>query len=216
MSAEDELSFKLSEDKAWRIRELSEIVRACNDAGGIRREALVRASIPVIYAHWEGYFVCATNSYLSFVANMRISLGLLRDEFWTLSIRRRYKHQQIAGDIHFNRFLLQIRSESDRTFKKGDFERINGMSNLNSDVLKWCCSQIGLNADAFSDYFEFIDNKLIHRRNFIAHGASHRVELDSVAEYRDKVIEMMRITETEIENSVFSSSYLARGRKGSL
>ena len=209
MTVEDSLAFRLNEDKIWRIRELSEIIRACKDATGIQRDALTRAAIPVSYAHWEGYFVFSTNAYLNFIASKRIMLTKLRREFWALSIRRRYKAQQLSGDILFNRFLIDIRVEEDRAFRKGNYEKINGASNLRSDVLKWCCEQIGIDAELFAEYFEFIDHKLVERRNFIAHGQSTRVDFETISEYRDKVVEMMRITEGALENAIYTESYLA-------
>ena len=104
MNPETNLSSRLQDDITWRIRELSELVRACREASGIRKDALLRASLPVIYAHWEGFFVFATNSYLNFVTDKRIKVSLLRDEFWALTVRRRYRPQQISGDIQFARF----------------------------------------------------------------------------------------------------------------
>src|SRR5690348_4801739 len=101
MTPETILTARLQDDVTWRIRELSEIVRACKEARGARKDALLRAAIPVIYAHWEGYFVHATNSYLIFLTEKRLKVGMLRDEFWALTIRRKYKTQQIAGDIQF-------------------------------------------------------------------------------------------------------------------
>lgn len=207
MSPETTLASRLQDDIIWRIRELSELVRACNEARGTRRDALLRASVPVIYAHWEGYFVYATNSYLNFLTEKRLSIGSLRDEFWALTVRRKYKPNQVSGDIQFTRFLMEIRSDSDRIFKKGNFEKINGASNLKSDVIKFCCGCIGLNPDAYSAYYEFIDHELLEKRNYIAHGSSIRFSEDSVAEYRDKVVDLMRITQNEIENIVVQKLY---------
>jgi len=207
MSPETNLASRLQEDITWRIRELSELVRACQEATGVRKDALLRASVPVTYAHWEGYFVYATNAYLNFLTDKRLYLGTLRDEFWALTIRRKYKPQQIAGNIQFTHFLLDLRSDADRVFKKGNFEKINGTSNLKSEVIRFCCGCIGLNAEAYSSYFDFIDRDLVDKRNHIAHGSSLRFAEDVVSDYRDKVIELMRITQTEIENSVVRGLY---------
>lgn len=183
------------------------MVRACKEARGTRKDALLRASVPVMYAHWEGYFVHATNSYLNFLTEKRINLGALRGEFWALTVRRKYKPHQLAGDIAFTRFLLEIQSDADRIFKKGNFDKISGASNLKSDVIQFCCHRIGLNSKAYSSYFDFIERELISKRNYIAHGASLRFAEDEVGEYRDKVVELMRITRNEIENTVVRELY---------
>lgn len=209
MTPETVLETRLQDDITWRIRELSEIVRACSECEGTRQHALLRASVPVIYAHWEGYFVFATNAYLNFVADKRLPLRDLKDEFWSLTIRKRYRAQQMTGSVQFNRFLLEIRRDSlnDRTFKKGAFERVSGSSNLRSEVLLFCCSCLGLSSSSFSPYLEFIDKELVETRNHIAHGSSLRFANSSVSVYRDKVVELMRVTKTEIENSVARELY---------
>ena len=208
MNSEDNFSIRLQEDITWRLRELSEVVRACAEGTDMRRAALSRSAIPVIYAHWEGYFVMAANSYLNFLAEKRTLLSAMRDEFWALSVRKKFKPQHVAGDVQFGRFLMSIKAEPDRVFKKGGFERINGKSNLSSEVLIYCCELLGLPTVAFEVYFEFIDTMLIDRRNFIAHGESLRFPPQEVPEYRDKVVDLMRITQTQFENAAVQKSYL--------
>jgi hypothetical protein len=208
MNPEDRLSSRLDEDKIWRIRELTELVRACAEADTIRQDALVRAAIPVLYAHWEGYFVFSTNAYLNFVAEKRRMLSVLRDEFWALTLRRKYRHQQINSDSSLTRLLLSIRSEPDRSFKKGTFERINGQSNLSSDVLRYCCGCVGIDYEAFADYEGFIDLDLLDKRNHIAHGEALRFQANKIPIFRDKVVDLMRIVQNQVENMAHSASYM--------
>jgi hypothetical protein len=209
MSVEEQTLLAIAEDKGWRIRELSEVVRACKDSTGVRQSALIRATVPVIYAHWEGFFVFSINKYLNCVAEKGIMLTRLRHEFWALTIRKRVRPQQLQSEAHLNKFLIEIRSEADQSFKKGRFDRINGMANLRSDVVKWCCSQIGFSAEIYDEYYKFIDEKLVDKRNYIAHGESIRIDIEAVIEYRNNVIELMRITENEIENAITLRKYLS-------
>ncbi|GAA5266025.1 hypothetical protein ACOSOMT5_P2452 [Acidiphilium sp. MT5] len=210
MSLEDEFSAHLTSDITWRVRELSEIVRACGPSADndILRAALLRASVPLMYAHWEGYFVKASNSYLNFLAEKRTLLSAMRDEFWALSVIKRFQHANYVGDEKFRRFLISIRSDPDRSLKKGSFNKINGRSNLSSSVLVTCCEMVGLSPSFFEPYFEFIDNNLIVKRNFIAHGESLRFSSADVGPYRDKVVELMRITFNQFDNAVTRELYL--------
>ncbi|MBL3553181.1 hypothetical protein JMM51_13335 [Rhodovulum sulfidophilum] len=204
------MSTRLQEDIVWRIRELSEVVRACADGSVVRRSALARSAIPVIYAHWEGYFVVAANTYLQFLSGIRMPMSNLRDEFWALSIRKRFKTQQIGGDNQFNRFLLEIRSDPDRLFKRGSFDKINGRSNLNSEVLSSCCNAVAIPVEPYKQYFDFIDRDLIAKRNHIAHGESLKFPASDVGAYRDSVVELLRITQTQFENASVSGDYLKK------
>ena len=208
MSPETYLTSRLEGDITWRIRELSEIVRACADAKGVRKDALLRASVPVLYAHWEGFFVYAANSFLTFLTEKKIKISLLKNEFWVLNVRSRYKPQQISSDILFTRFLLDVRSDVDSSFKKGRFEKINGRSNLKSERLRLCCIAIGIDAEAYASYFNFIDEELIEKRNYIAHGSSLRFNEQSLSIYRENIIDLMRISANLIENSTATKAYL--------
>ncbi|RYX80502.1 hypothetical protein EON83_28310 [bacterium] len=208
MTPETLLTSRLQDDKTWRIRELSELVRACQDATGTRQEALLRAAIPVLYAHWEGYFVVAANLYLGFVSEKRINLSQLKEEFWAISVRKRYKSSQVASERNFSRFLISVRGEPDRTFKRGNFDRINGQSNLNCEVLDFCLSCIAINGSPFDGYRDFIDKELVDRRNHVAHGASLRFEPNTISGYRDNVVDLLRIVHNEIENAANAAGYL--------
>lgn len=207
MRSIDDLGRALTEDRTWRIRELSELVRSCNEAAGVRRDALCRAIVPVLYAHWEGYFVLAANAYLTFLSFQRLPLADLRDEFWVLAIKKKYKQSQVIGESNFHRLLMSIRKERELTFKPGRYERITGKSNLKSEILESCCMAIGIPTEPFQPYFDFIDKNLIDKRNFIAHGESLRFEYKDVPLYRDSVVELMRIAHNEFENAAISGSY---------
>lgn len=71
MTAEEALIARVQDDIVWRIRELTELVRACGESASVRQDALSRATVPVMYAHWEGHFVHATNAYLNFIAEKK-------------------------------------------------------------------------------------------------------------------------------------------------
>lgn len=207
MTAEDTLTTRIQDDIVWRIRELTELVRACNEATAVRQDALLRAAVPVMYAHWEGHFVYAANAYLNFIADKRVLISLLKDEFWALTVKKRYRHNQLNSEKSFSRFLVDIKGLTDRTFKKGTFERINGQSNLNSEVLEFCCSCICIDITPYQGMYDFIDKDLIDRRNHIAHGSSLKFPASQISDWRDKVVELMRLTQTQIENAATTASY---------
>lgn len=123
-------------------------------------------------------------------------------------MRRRFSPQQILGDQQFGKLLLQIRNDPDRLFKKGSYERINGKSNLSSRVLINCCRSVGLDPSIFSDFLTFIDSDLLDKRNYVAHGESLRIEAGDIPEYRDKVVDLMRVTQNGFENAAVTKSYL--------
>ncbi len=207
MTPETVLDTRLQEDFSWRIKELSSLIRACNKATGIEKAALTRAAAPLIYAHFEGYFVNAINAYLTFVSQKRIKFTGLRTEFWALRLMKSRKYRTINSEAALHSLILEASETPHHIFKKNSFHRINGQSNLKSKVLQQCLNMVGFPETHFEPYYEFIDEKLLSTRNFVAHGQSNPVDHELATTFRDNVLDLMRITKREIEDAVASTSY---------
>lgn len=62
----------LDNDLAWRIKELSIIKNKIPQAKNNEQEALIRAGVTILYAHWEGFVKNAAECYLNFVSLRRL------------------------------------------------------------------------------------------------------------------------------------------------
>ena len=51
----------LDNDLAWRIKELSIIKNKIPQSKNNEQEALIRAGVTILYAHWEGFVKNAVN-----------------------------------------------------------------------------------------------------------------------------------------------------------
>ena len=66
----EQLSDHISNDLAWRKKELSEIKALIETRrfSSQRHRALVRSGILILYAHWEGFIKSASRYYLEYVS----------------------------------------------------------------------------------------------------------------------------------------------------
>jgi hypothetical protein len=92
-STVEELGDDLDASLQWRRSELASLHSAVQ---GLARtaesapfgRALLRSSVALMYAHWEGFTKDALQGYLDFVARRRLKYGDLSDAFATLSLDR--------------------------------------------------------------------------------------------------------------------------------
>jgi MAE_28990/MAE_18760-like HEPN len=69
--SEADFSEQITQDRAWRLREISDLKAAIVKADERLRRVLLRALVTVCYAHWEGYVRFAARKYLEYVALRR-------------------------------------------------------------------------------------------------------------------------------------------------
>lgn len=57
----------LDREFAWRLKEIADLKIAVRQSESLRRKTVIRAAIPLLYAHWEGFVKKASTGYLDFV-----------------------------------------------------------------------------------------------------------------------------------------------------
>lgn len=85
----EQLSDKLSDELAWRKKELSE-VKALIEAKSIsnqRHLALIRSGVVILYAHWEGFVKSASNYYLEYVSMQKLRYEQLSSNFLAVAMK---------------------------------------------------------------------------------------------------------------------------------
>lgn len=210
MRTVSDLVDRIAEDLVWRRRELSDLraVVQSNETA-LRSRVLIRASVALLYAHWEGFVKKASTYYLEFVANQRLPYRQLTANFIALKLKSKFSElsasEKISGAnelAHF--FCSELDSRSNIPHKKA----IDTKSNLSSTVLIDILNALGLNADNFKTKLSYIDNKLVNPRNHIAHGEELAVDLEEYLELHDEVIALIELFRNEIENSSVQKKYI--------
>ena len=78
---EADFSAQITDDRNWRIKEISDLKSAIRRGDANLRKVLLRALITLSYAHWEGYVKFAAKKYLDYVALRKYAIGNLNRQF---------------------------------------------------------------------------------------------------------------------------------------
>jgi hypothetical protein len=208
ISNEDALVERLTEEFTWRTKEISILKRSISNGSEGTNLPFLRAFIPMVYAHWEGYIVYSANEYIRFVFGGKHKFTKLKPCFSLIRHRRKLSHVKAANnsfeDMEMINSILKLEIESARS---GRHDRISARSNLNSSVLKEICHLTGVDYASYANYSEFLDKDLLEKRNHIAHGKSIPLNLEEINNLRDQVLSLMRMFKDDIENNVVLKSY---------
>ena len=198
----DNLQDRLDQEFGWRIKEIAEIKLALKSSRGLREATLIRAGIPLLYAHWEGFVKSAAEAYIGFIALKRLSLGDLASNFVALAARtyleeltRSNRTKLHIDAVQFLRTQMASRAELRYNTK------INTHSNLNSDVFEDIATTIGIDQARYHSRYNFLDSSLLARRNSIAHGEHLDLDIDAYSDLSDGVVTLLRWVKTDIQNS---------------
>ncbi len=205
---DSEFSAQVTEDRAWRLREISDLKIAITRADFNLRRVLLRSLVTICYAHWEGYVRFAARKYLGHVALQKprydeIDRQFLRNYFLprlaALSVSKRLEERCALVD--------EIISASDRRFSRVNEDLVNTKANLNFDVFGDICLVCSVSITLFLDKASFIDTFLLKRRNSIAHGEDTFIDIDDLDELTENTVSIMRRFGDALENHVHLRTY---------
>jgi len=83
---------------------------------------------------------------------------------------------------------------------------------MSSGVLIEILNTLGFCSNEYEGKYHLIDNKLLAKRNCIAHGQALDVSVGDYLELHDEMLLLMELFRTQIENSAVSGGYLQKGR----
>jgi MAE_28990/MAE_18760-like HEPN len=206
----DEFTDSLTSDFNWRVKEISNFKASIKGAVPQHQAAMLRAGVPLTYAHWEGHIAHVTRSYTSYVLSKRVVYSKLKVSFSLHAFGRRFdqmygKKLSLSEKIEFLEDFKQVGAVR---FSLADGDVFKTRSNLNSEVLQELCRVTNVDIANFSPHFDFIDKFLVGRRNFIAHGQDISLSVDDFEDLTQKTIQLMRNFRDLVENEAQTSGYL--------
>ena len=207
--SEANFSAQITEDRSWRIREISDLKGATNKADATLRRVLLRGLITICYAHWEGYVRFAARKYLQYVALRRFQYSQIDRQFLRNYFLPRLGALSTSKASVAERCAIvdEILNASDRRFSRVNEDLVNTKANLNFAVFADICLVCSVPTAAFDDKKEFVDIFLLKRRNAIAHGEDAFVEIEDLDDLTNETIAMMRAFGDALENHVYLESY---------
>ncbi|WP_449337591.1 MAE_28990/MAE_18760 family HEPN-like nuclease [Streptomyces griseus] len=200
----------ISADLGWRRKELSVFKGQVEKAEAGVRPALLRASIALLYAHWEGFVKNCAHAYLCYLASLRLSYLQLRPELAALAMRVRLEEFETTNRSLIHATLVRDMREGSSSRAKIPTSRdaVRTLSNLNYDRLCDILCSVGCDFSRYASYRDLIDEQLLAARNKIAHGEEEYIRLTDWDDLREEIIKMMDDISTQVLNSATQKSYL--------
>ena len=208
---EADFSAQITEDRNWRIKEISDLKAAITRGDNHLQRVLLRALVTICYAHWEGYVRFSARKYLEHVALRRFKFGELDRQFFRNYFLPRLGALSNSKSGIAERCALvdEILNSSDHRFSRINEDLVNTKANLNFDVFSDICLVCGVPAEPFAQSSTFIDLVLLKRRNAIAHGEDTLVALQDLDQIVNDTIGLMRAFGDALENHVVLKTYKA-------
>lgn len=201
-----DLANKIDDEFSWRRKELTLIKSKIPTEINSWQSAMIRTSIPILYAHWEGFIKLAMSYYLEFVSNKYLKHNELNSKFIALSLQNK------IGELNINSFGTKVKtidflfSEFSKRSNIPKKNIINTKSNLSFDVLKEILFILDLDDKHFDSQKDLIDS-LVDVRNHIAHGEYKLMDYKTCLEFFVDIISLMEYVKTVIENNALLQKY---------
>ena len=200
---------RLDWEIGWRRKEIDGMKTVVRRESNGFSNTLIRAGIPLIYAHWEGFVKAGVEAVLCFVSLRDKTYEELAPCFAVLGVKQKIDEltepKKVRIRIEAMQFLM---SEMER---KANFKykgQIDTGSNLTFDRFSDIAAAIGINVSRYEARQNFVDQSLVKRRNLIAHGAKVDLDIDGFIDVADQVQDLLHWFKTDLENCISNQSYL--------
>jgi hypothetical protein len=205
----EEFSDQITDDRSWRLREISDLKNAVLRADRVAQRVLLRGMVAICYAHWEGHVRFSAKKYLEHVALRRIAFDQLDRQFYKNYFLPRLVALSATKTSHADRCTLvdEILNSQDRRFSKVNDDLINTKANLNFEVFIDICLVCGVPTEWFAQKQTFIDAFLLKRRNSIAHGEETYIDSNDLDDLATETISLMRAFGDELEKLAVLKTY---------
>ena len=208
----NDLNNRLSEDLVWRKKELSvlESLIETKSFEQNKTNTLIRSGIALLYAHWEGYVKCAASAYLEFVSSQKnLKYCDLTYNFVAIAMKKKLNEASVTNQSTIHNQVLQFLMESmEQRIDIPTDDVIKTGSNLSSSLFRQILALLGIEYEPYELKQKLIDEKLLKKRNQIAHGEYLDVDVASYQELYKKIIEMMELFKNQIENHAVQKLYI--------
>jgi hypothetical protein len=199
----------LDAEFAWRLKELADMRLAIRGGASIPTKTLIRAAVPLAYAHWEGFVKSASLLYVNYVDTLGLRYDQLTNCFVALGMRGELNELLATSQVGLQISVMErITSGLSEKSKLKSPRSIDTQSNLNSRVFENIAVSIGLDTGPYKTRYNMIDESLLGRRNRIAHGEYLELSADAARDLLEEVIDLLRTYRNELSNAAAGKAYL--------
>lgn len=175
---------------------------------------LVKASLLLCYAHWEGGVKEISIIYLRHVEQQKKLRSELSTNFLALESISSIKQAALSSEILlYKQVVDHTRFNLPHRYRLPNINLIDTESNLSSKVINniLCCIGLDSEVDYFIEKKRVIDTQILKTRNDVAHTGQteNREDIDIIV-IIDEILELLNRFQTIVENAAATKSYLQR------
>ncbi|MGI1822626.1 MAE_28990/MAE_18760 family HEPN-like nuclease [Exiguobacterium sp. TRN 1102] len=218
----EQLQKILDRNASHRKKEISNLSIQIQSSEGDIQNALLRAAIVILYAHFEGFSKEAIKSFIKYLNSKKVPVNLMKQHLKTLYYTKRIIDIQNANRKKvFNSLIKDVLLNDSEIFQVNEDAKniVVTEGNLKFEVLEDLLFLLGLEAEEF--YFisdedqngihtkrEFIDREVLGLRNAIAHGENRKVTIREFEEIKQFVVEFIDSLKEHILTASYRENYI--------
>lgn len=198
---------RLSADRLWRARELSDLRVMHNKAESSREKAATSRAIVVLsYAHWEGYCSSCAGTLIDYLEAKEVPYNSLPSEMLLGAMAGALDgYRDTADNLVSRRKLIKVFQDVlGNHIKNFDRRVILPRSNLNFERLRFIHEVIGADIQPFQKHRLKIDKELVEWRHLVAHGEMFTLENSLAAAHTNLCEELMFLTKDTFETALYT------------
>lgn len=187
----EDLQDALDHELAWRRVEIQAMRSVGRGLQAVAQDAVCRAGVAMLYAHWEGYVRAALAAYLSYVARRRLKYRELSPAFVARGVEYEVKR---IGATETQRGVKRAQFFIDNEDTRARFspkEPVDARSNLSSEVCQDLLVSLGLDDGVLSTKRKLIDYHVVQARNEVAHGNYLTIAWTDFVTLQDEVLGLL-------------------------
>ena len=207
-----QLEAELNGDLSNRLQEISRFRDVVHEKkGGLAETPLLRASVTLFYAHWEGYAKSSAERYVRYV----LSQQYVSDDLCSAIVAYYLDPGAQGARIIYGRssvrdLVREIRRKAPVKVAPKTTIKIDTASNLSYEVACKMADAIGVSGMEALMKRDFVNGSLLAKRNAIAHGQSAPISFSDVDNYRTETIRMMRGLKDRLLDAASADEFLRK------
>lgn len=179
----------LEKEIAWRKLELQSLSTMQQEAVGGILTCLIRASVVMLYAHWEGFIKNSSEMYLEYIQSRYLTHGELQCNLAAVSLKKYIL--DLRDTKRYSLITSAYKIISDSGSNRAHIpSSVHTKSNLKKDIFEEILHLLGLDIDPYSTALNFIDS-LVETRNSIAHGEHVNIKHANYKEMENRTLLIM-------------------------
>lgn len=217
----EKLEKAINNDLSWRRQEFTEFNFLLQDdeLSPYRKEVMLKASIALLYSHWEGHIKFSARKYIEYISKQKLPVGDLTENFKQIFLPAYFgNHTLNLKNIKSQQMLHDFFQENESLFKVDSEKTILTNSNLNSDLATEILMQLGFDNTLFDSNKTFIDEQLLASRNAISHGDKTSISKHNLNNIYDQIkiylLNMLESFDEQILDSASNKLYLRTNQSG--